>query len=72
MGNLTKLKSLFILCLVICFLSSCGTTGDRYDKMEVVDRETGDVYILTHNIVDTYFVKQKTLTANVIDTMYCR
>jgi hypothetical protein len=30
MRNLTKLKSLFILCLVICFLSSCT------EKVEVI------------------------------------
>jgi len=72
MKNLIKLPQLLILCLVICFLSSCGGVGDKYHNIEVVNRETGEIYTLIHNSGDGYFVRAKTITTPIIDSSYCR
>ena len=57
--------------VVICFFTACGGGyGDKYNGVEVVNRETGEVYILQHNRNDVYFIKPKMKA--VIDTSYCR
>lgn len=51
MRNLIKLKSLFILCLVICFLSSCGDMNrsaqwrwDKADRLRADSLEVGQIW----------------------------
>lgn len=66
MKNLIKYG---FMAFVIC-LTSCAVDGDKYDNIEVVNRETGEIYKLKHNRGDSYFIYPKLKT--VKDTSYCR
>ena len=53
MKNLKTLKSLFILCLVICFLSSCDITKPpksetEYSNYDLIEMDGCEYYRATH------------------------
>ena len=64
-----KILEYGFIAVVICF-TSCNVDGDKYDGIEVVNRETGEIYTLRYNRGDVYFVYPK--MKPVIDTSYCR
>ncbi len=67
--NMKNLIKYGFIAVVICF-TSCETVGNKYDGIEVVNKSTGEVYILKHNRQDAYFIRPK--MKQVIDTTYCR
>ena len=67
--NMKNLIKYGFIAFVICFCS-CSSVGDKYDGIEVVNTQNGEIYILEHNRVDAYFIKPK--MKQVIDTTYCR
>lgn len=64
-----KILKYGFIAVVICF-TSCETVGDKYDKMELVDIKTGNIYILDHHHKDAYFIHPK--MKQLVDTTYCR
>ena len=56
-------------CFFILFSTSCiFKDGDKYDGLILTDTKTNKVYLLKHNIGDTYFVDEKVLQINGKDT----
>ena len=67
--NMKNLIKYGFIAVVICF-TSCGKGRGKLNGIEVVNRKTGEIYILKHNRQDTYFIYPK--MKKVIDTTYCR
>ena len=64
------MKSIILICcFFILFLTSCTyKDGDKYDGLILTDTKTNKVYLLKHNIVDTYFINEKVLQISGEDT----
>ena len=54
-----------LLCVVT--LSSC-TDGKKYDGLILTDNETGRIYLLKHNVGDTYMIDEKVVKIMGKDT----
>ena len=54
-----KLSYVLLLCLVI--FSSCEGNEAEYDGLILTDIKTGRVYLLKHNMSDTYFVDERVI-----------
>jgi len=57
---------LYALCVVI--LTGCVNDNKKYDGLVLTDNKTGGVYLLRHNIGDTYMIYEKVTTIINKDT----
>ena len=64
-----KIKVLIFIISIVFVFASCKD-GDKFKGMILVDPNTGDKYLLKHNVGDTYFIDklEKLIIGN--DTTY--